>query len=62
MNGTDFKNDYNISMLETSWFDLGHVLYVDNPVGTGFSYGDSFANSLDEAGADFYSFLTNLFV
>ena len=48
-------------MMDKSWFDLGHVLYIDNPVGVGFSYGDSYVHTLDEGGSDFYSFLTQFY-
>jgi carboxypeptidase C (cathepsin A) len=30
-----------------SWFDVADVLYIDQPVGTGFSYGESLLTTME---------------
>ncbi|KAI0399336.1 Alpha/Beta hydrolase protein [Xylaria palmicola] len=42
-----------------SWHEFANLLFVDNPVGTGFSYVDtnSFVHELDEMAAQFVTFL-----
>ncbi|KAJ4459680.1 putative Venom serine carboxypeptidase [Paratrimastix pyriformis] len=45
----------------TSWHHLAHVLYIDQPAGTGFSYTDSndgFAKTLDDVANDIHTFIT----
>jgi len=45
-----------------SWTTVANVLYVDNPVGTGFSHTtDDFCVSQDDVGDDLYEFLTQWF-
>ncbi len=42
-----------------SWFDAADILYVDQPVGTGFSYGESLISTMEQAGDQFITFLDN---
>jgi carboxypeptidase D len=53
------KLEYN----DGSWDEFANVLFVDNPVGTGFSYVDSnsFLHELDEMKDDFITFLEKWF-
>ena len=45
-----------------SWTTVANVMYVDNPVGTGFSHTtDDFAVNQDDVGTDLYEFLTQWF-
>ncbi|KAK7001471.1 Alpha/beta-hydrolase [Favolaschia claudopus] len=54
-NGTWFINQF-------SWHTLGDVIWVDQPVGTGFSTSDSkgYVPDEDQTGEDFVGFLSNL--
>lgn len=40
-----------------SWNNIANVLYVDQPLGTGFSTGDKVDTSEEEIAADFFTFL-----
>jgi len=42
-----------------SWFDVADILYIDQPVGTGFSYGESLLTTMEQAGDQFINFLDN---
>jgi carboxypeptidase C (cathepsin A) len=46
-----------------SWHEFANLLFVDNPVGTGFSYvdTDSFLHELDEMADQFVQFLEKFF-
>lgn len=46
---------------DLSWQAAGDLLYVDMPVGTGWSYGEKANTSLEEVGADFLTFLLNFY-
>lgn len=45
------------------WDEFANILFVDNPVGTGFSYidGDSYVHELDEMAAQMIAFLEKWF-
>jgi carboxypeptidase D len=53
------KLEYN----NGSWNEFANLLFVDNPVGTGFSYVDtnSFLHELDEMAKQFVQFLEKFF-
>lgn len=46
-----------------SWTEFGNLLFIDNPIGTGYSFArpDSFATELDEAADCIIAFLENFF-
>ena len=46
---------------ELSWQSLGDLLFVDHPVGTGWSYGTHSPTSLPEVAQDFVTFLNNFY-
>lgn len=46
---------------QTSWQHLGDLLFVDHPVGTGWSYGSHSPESLPEIAEDFVTFLGNFY-
>ena len=39
-----------------SWADFADVLYLDNPVGNGFSYGDSYLTTIEDTALEFIKF------
>ncbi|KAJ9193558.1 hypothetical protein DTO166G4_585 [Paecilomyces variotii] len=57
------KDDHTLEYNNGSWDEFANLLFVDQPVGTGFSYvnTNSFLHELDEMGAQFITFLTNWF-
>ena len=56
------SNDYSVYLNpEGSWADIAHMDFIDNPVGTGFSYGEPLLTTLDEAGDEFVTFLSNFY-
>ncbi|KAI4743303.1 alpha/beta-hydrolase [Aureobasidium sp. EXF-12298] len=48
---------------EGSWAEYGNLLFIDNPIGTGYSFAppDLFATELDEAARSIIAFLENFF-
>lgn len=46
---------------DESWESLGDLLFVDHPVGTGWSYGTHSPTSLEEIGAEFVTFLDTFY-
>uniref|UniRef100_A0A8C5GN16 Probable serine carboxypeptidase CPVL n=1 Tax=Gouania willdenowi TaxID=441366 RepID=A0A8C5GN16_GOUWI len=52
-----------VGMRDYAWTSRYSVLYIDNPVGTGFSFTDDggFAQNQDDVGRDLYSALTQFF-
>ena len=46
---------------DDSWVGLGDLLWIDQPVGTGWSYGEHAAQSLEEIGDDFVTFMLNFY-
>ena len=43
-----------------SWVDEAHMIFIDQPVGTGFSWGEPLLTTMDEAADEFVTFMTNL--
>ncbi|KAJ5808905.1 hypothetical protein N7474_010174 [Penicillium riverlandense] len=58
-----FKNDQKLVYNKGSWDEFANLLFVDSPVGTGFSYvnTDSFIQELDVMAAHFVVFLEKFF-
>ncbi|KAI9829028.1 MAG: Cell death protease [Thelocarpon impressellum] len=56
-------DDGNLRYNDGSWDEFANLLFVDQPVGTGFSYvnGDSFIHELDEMAVHFLIFLEEFF-
>ena len=46
---------------DQSWQSLGDLLFVDHPVGTGWSYGDHSPTTLPEIASEFIVFLNNFY-
>lgn len=57
------KNDQTLEYNEGSWDEFANMLFVDQPVGTGFSYvnTDSYIHELGEMSAHFVIFLEKFF-
>ena len=56
-------NDYKIDIRDSaSWADHTHLLFVDNPIGVGFSYGDKLVTDLVNEGAPMFTeFMTKFY-
>ena len=39
-------DDFELRAAQNSWADTYNMVFLDQPVGTGFSYGDSFLTSM----------------
>lgn len=46
---------------EGSWSDVANMLYLDQPVGVGFSYGSTNVANMEEGATDFISFLLQFY-
>jgi hypothetical protein len=53
------KDDKTLAYNEGAWNEFANVLFVDNPVGTGFSYVDTnaYVHELDDMAEQFVTFL-----
>jgi len=49
--------------IQGSWANNSTMIYVDQPIGTGFSYSDpeEFLTNMDGAAAEFVTFMANLY-
>ncbi|KXJ95107.1 carboxypeptidase B-like-like protein [Microdochium bolleyi] len=57
------KDSQTLQYNNGSWHEFANLLFVDNPVGTGYSYADtdSFVHELDEMASQFMTFLEKWF-
>lgn len=57
------KDRENLTLNDGSWNEFANLLFVDNPVGTGFSYvdTDAYIHELDEMADQFVTFLEKWF-
>ncbi|EAS31702.3 pheromone-processing carboxypeptidase KEX1 [Coccidioides immitis RS] len=57
------KDDHTLIYNEGSWDEFANILFVDQPVGTGFSYvnTNSYIHELDEMASHFVTFLEKWF-
>ena len=57
------KDDSHLTYNPGSWDEFANLLFVDNPVGTGFSYvnTDSYLHELKEMADNMVTFLTEYF-
>lgn len=56
--GEDFEITYDTTI---SWAAAGDLLWVDQPVGTGWSYGEHMVTNLDEIASEFVEFLLQFY-
>ena len=59
-NGTK-SNDYQLLAADHSWADDYSVIFVDQPVNTGFSYGNTTLNDMKEGSKEFINFINQFF-
>ena len=53
--------DYRVYLAEQgSWVDAATMIFIDQPVGTGFSYGEPLLTTMDEAATEFVYFLDQI--
>ena len=57
----DTDDDWNVYAAEYSWADRYHLLFIDQPVDTGFSWGDSISENMTTSSAEFQEFLLRFF-
>lgn len=57
------KDAQTLEVNDGAWNEFANVLFVDNPVGTGFSYAntDSYVRELDDMADQFVTFLEKWF-
>ncbi|EEP80880.1 hypothetical protein UREG_05722 [Uncinocarpus reesii 1704] len=57
------KDDHTLKYNEGSWDEFANLLFVDQPVGTGYSYANtnSYLHELDEMAAHFVTFMERWF-
>ena len=57
--GDDISTGYKINLAKDgSWLDApAHMVYLDQPIGTGFSWGDPLLTTMEEAGDQFIYWL-----
>lgn len=57
------KDDHTLTYNDGAWTEFANVLFVDNPVGTGFSYVDTnaYVQELDDMANQFVAFLEKWF-
>jgi len=53
--------EWKVTPAEKSWFTQGSLIYVDNPVNTGFSYGDTYVDNMEEIAAELVNLLHAFF-
>ncbi|KAH9943528.1 serine carboxypeptidase [Amylocystis lapponica] len=51
----------DVTLNPNSWNEVSNVIYVDQPIGTGFSYGTEQVNTTEQAAASFWTFLQVFF-
>lgn len=57
------KDDHTLEINEGSWDEFANLLFVDQPVGTGFSYvsTDKYVTELEQMSSQFMVFLETFF-
>ncbi|KAH8893249.1 alpha/beta-hydrolase [Thozetella sp. PMI_491] len=57
------KDDHTLEYNDGSWNEFANIMFVDNPVGTGYSYvdGNAYVHELDEMADQFVIFLEKWF-
>lgn len=58
--GEPTKDTYDMYTSEDTWINSATMIYIDQPVGTGFSYGEPLLTNLEEVTTEFMTFMRNL--
>ena len=51
------NDDFKIVKADKAWTDDYHVIFLDQPVNTGFSYGDTSLTSMKKGSKEFLTFV-----
>jgi vitellogenic carboxypeptidase-like protein len=54
-------DDFLVSTTDQTWSSLTHIIFIDQPVGTGFSWGEPLLTNMQESSWEFVYFLQQLF-
>ncbi|CAG8832795.1 42112_t:CDS:2, partial [Gigaspora margarita] len=54
---SSLPNGTNTTINLYSWNSVSNVLFVDQPVGAGFSYGNNYSTSSQQAASDLFEFM-----
>ena len=57
----DTTFEYSIYNSKDTWTKTATMIYVDQPTGTGFSYGAPYVTSMEEASEQFVTFMVSLY-
>lgn len=57
----DANNNVVATPNEHAWTKVANVIYIDNPVGAGFSFSDKLPTTEEEVANDLYEFLIQWF-
>lgn len=60
-NGGADNNDFLVSLDPDNWSTLGHFMVIDQPVGTGFSWGEPLLTNMEETANEWVYYLTQVF-
>merc|ERR1711970_554960 len=61
LTGTDENGNFGVNDNPYSWHREHNMLYIDNPVGAGFSYSDKLPRSQDDVSQNLYNLLQQWF-
>ncbi|CDW87059.1 serine carboxypeptidase [Stylonychia lemnae] len=50
-------DDYVLGNADRSWLEAGDLIFIDQPIGTGFSYGNTYLDRMDVGADEFVDFL-----
>ena len=56
------EDDYTVFLTDDgSWGDYAHVVYIDQPVTVGFSYGEPLVQKMDDGAEELVNFLVDFY-